>query len=82
MTAKTIDPSELDYFGVTGIDDRGTAAACEFRATYAGRIYVAYGSYESLDVYSVGHGPTQADVDMIAALLDDGFEPASGVQLK
>lgn len=76
-----IEGEKLDWFGVDATDDRGCVAECHFSATYDGQLYHAYGSYESLDVYAVDHGPTQRDVNIISALLDDGFEPAAGVQV-
>lgn len=76
-----IEVVNLDYFRINETDDRGCAFGCEFSAIFNGRRYTAYGAYESLNVYSVDHGPTQADVDVISALLDEGFEPDAGSQI-
>ena len=46
-----------------------------FLAECNGCRYVVCGEYSSLDEYSLTHGPTQKDVDVIATLLDGGQEP-------
>lgn len=70
-----IDRTKLDWFSVS---EAGVENA-EFAARYDGRRYVAYGRFDSIDEYAVDHGPTQADVDAISALLDDAYEPQVGV---
>jgi hypothetical protein len=67
----TDDISEITAFGYTRID----AQEVEFTASSSDRRYVAYGQYVSADEYCVDHGPSQDDVDMIAALLDSGRQP-------
>lgn len=65
------------WFGFQDVDR--TAHRVCFQATISRVRYTAYGTYESLDVYAVEHGPTQRDVDVISALLDAGWEPKSVV---
>ena len=77
-----IDRDQLKWFavrGVNGVDASARADACAFTAHYGARKYSAYGRYTSLDEYAVIHGPTQDDVAVISALLDQGFEPTAEV---
>lgn len=75
--AKQANQNGEFWFGFQDVD-RPAHRVC-FRATINRVRYTAYGTYESPDVYAVEHGPTQRDVDVISALLDDGWEPMSGV---
>lgn len=52
----------------------------EFRARIGSRRYTAYGRWSGPDDYAVEHGPTQEDVDVICALLDEGYEPDTAVE--
>jgi hypothetical protein len=67
------------HFGFQFVD-RDTRQV-EFQVRIGRKRFVAYGSYVSIDEYAVEHGPTQNDVDVVSALLDDTWEPSAEITI-